>query len=41
MVLELKIHPENLPTPDPEDQEKQDDDEEDEETGRVYWKDVL
>jgi hypothetical protein len=41
MVLELKIHPENLPTPDPEDQEKQDDDEEDEETGRVYWKDLL
>jgi hypothetical protein len=41
MVLELKIHPENLPDPDPKDQEKQDDDEEDEETGRVYWKDLL
>lgn len=41
MVLELKIHPEDLPAPDPEDQEKSDDDEEDEETGRVYWKDVL
>jgi len=41
MVLELKIHPKNLPAPDPEDEQKLDYDEEDEETGRVYWKNIF